>query len=345
MCEAKSPSTPLEKGEVKEALMARVSVIGAGAFGSALAHQFALSGHDVYLWTRDPYVADYISKHRSHPRRLHGIQLHPSLKVTSSFALAASVGDIIVSALPMSALGSVWSANANALSSSSYLVSTTKGVEKETHAISHEVFLRIFGENIVSRLGVLSGPSFAKEVALGLPTAVTIACQDEATSQKLARTLQSTNFRVHPTTDVMGSEICGAFKNIIAIAAGLVEGLQLGHNALADLMVLGLSEMSQIVAALGGDTQTAYGLCGLGDLFLTCTGQLSRNRQVGHELGKGFHLEEVLKHMPEHPEGVYTALSIPYFATRYSLKLPIMTSVYEIVHQGKSPSGLAQVFA
>jgi glycerol-3-phosphate dehydrogenase (NAD(P)+) len=223
------------------------------------------------------------------------------------------------------------------LSADASVVSATKGIEEDSLMLMSEVFEDVLGRSERGRFAALSGPSFAKEVALGMPTNVVVAAQDLEHSERLQAALASDLFRIYSSTDVDGVEIGGALKNVIAIAAGAAEGLGFGHNTRAALITRGLAEIGRLVVAKGGTAQTVSGLAGLGDLVLTCTGELSRNRRVGMELGKGHALADVLESLGQVAEGVKTAKSAYDLATRLGVDVPITEQVYRVLYENKSP--------
>ena len=282
----------------------RVAVLGAGSWGTALAVHLGRIGHEVRLWARDPALASEIAERRANAVYLPDTLLPASVMVTEAIAEALLDTDLIVSAIPSHGCRAVMRTAAPHISPRSTIVSATKGLESETLLRMSEVIAEELGSG--PAVVVLSGPSFAVEVAKQLPTAVLAASSSPTAIEIVQEEFRSPYFRLYGSDDVVGVELVGALKNIIAIAAGVVEGLGLGHNALAALITRGLAEMSRLAAAAGGRRETPSGLSGLGDLVLTCTGSLSRNRHVGIELARGRPLAEILASMKMIAEGVKT---------------------------------------
>lgn len=298
-----------------------VTVLGAGSWGSALAIHLSRIGHEVRLWGRDRALVDDILRLRENTIYLPAIPLPPTLSVTAALDEALAGAEIVVSAIPSHGCRDVVRAAAQHLEPRATIVSATKGLETLT--------LRRMSEVIVEELGpirpvvVLSGPSFALEVARGLPTAVLAASADAAATALVQAEFRGPSLRLYGSADVVGVEMGGAMKNVIAIAAGVVEGLGLGHNALAALITRGLAEVTRLACAVGGKRETLAGLSGLGDLVLTCTGSLSRNRYVGIELAHGRPLPAVLAGMKMVAEGVRTTGAALALGARFGVELPI----------------------
>ena len=317
--------------------MSRVAILGGGSWGTALAIVLsrARRKHDISLWVHDPALAESIQRDRENRTYLPGHRLAPEVSVTCKIHDAISGAQILVGAIPTAHARSVYLAAAAGVSPRYVLVSAAKGLEPDTHKRMSEVVLEVFAPKPAS--AVLSGPSFAAEVARGEPTAVVLASSDTALASELQEEFAAPNFRVYTNDDVLGVELAGAMKNVIAIAAGVCQGLGLGSNPLAALITRGLAEMSRLAAALGAQPETLTGLAGLGDLVLTCTGVLSRNRQVGIELGKGRSLSEILAGMRMVAEGVGTTSALLALASEAKVELPITEQVAAILHHGKSP--------
>jgi glycerol-3-phosphate dehydrogenase (NAD(P)+) len=309
--------------------MRRVTVLGAGSWGTALAVHLGRIGHDVRLWARDPSLAAEISERRANAVYLPDISLPDSVTVTDALVEALFDTELIVSAIPSHGCRAVMRTAAPFISSRATIVSATKGLESETLLRMSEVIAEELGAD--PAIVVLSGPSFAVEVAQQLPTAVLAASSDARAIETVQREFRSPYFRLYGSADVVGVELVGALKNIIAIAAGVVEGLGLGHNALAALITRGLAEMSRLAAAAGGKRETPSGLSGLGDLVLTCTGSLSRNRHVGIELARGRHLGEILASMKMIAEGVKTTSAALALGARHGVELPIATQMAAVL--------------
>lgn len=310
-----------------------ISVLGAGAWGSALA--VALAGrHTVTLWARDPAQIADMAATRRNTRYLPGIELPSSL--TLSADLAASIADagLILVATPSGAFRSVLKQLA-ALNSRVALVWVCKGFESGSMKLPHQVAAEELPDSVPR--GVLSGPSFAQEVAAGLPTALTLASATPDTLRSAAAALHGGRLRVYTSTDVIGVELGGALKNVIAIAAGISDGLHFGHNARAALITRSVAEITRLGLKLGGQLDTFMGLTGMGDLILTCTGDLSRNRQTGLRLATGESLESVLRGLGHVAEGVTTAREVDRLATQLGVDMPITHAVCRVLYDGVPP--------
>ena len=304
-----------------------VAVLGAGSWGTALAVHLARVGHEVRLWARDPMFASEIASRRRNPTYLPHIVLPDNVSVTPSLEHVLSGVSLVVSAIPSHGCRAVMRAAAPYVRPDATIVSTTKGLEAESMLRMSQVI----GEELrESTVVVVSGPSFATEVAEQLPTAVVAASVSSAATDLVQSEFRGPYFRLYGSSDVTGVEIGGAMKNVIAIAAGVVEGLGLGHNALAALITRGLAEISRLAAAAGADRGTTAGLSGLGDLVLTCTGGLSRNRQVGIELARGRTLTEIVSGMKMVAEGVKTTKVALALGTRYGVELPIAAQMADV---------------
>jgi glycerol-3-phosphate dehydrogenase (NAD(P)+) len=305
--------------------MRTVAVLGAGSWGTALAVHLGRIGHQVRLWAREPSMAAAISARRANAVYLPDVTLPASVDVTESLASALRDTEVVVSAIPTQGVRTVMRNARPYLRTGATIVSATKGLEGAT--------LRRMSEVICEELGpdrpvvVLSGPSFAVEVAQQLPTVVLAASSNRAAIELVQSEFRSPSFRLYGSTDVIGVEIGGSLKNVIAIAAGVVEGVGLGHNALAALITRGLAEIARLAEAAGGQRDTISGLSGLGDLVLTCTGTLSRNRHVGIELAKGRSLSDILAGMKMVAEGVNTTSAALALGQRFQVELPIATQM------------------
>lgn len=305
--------------------MRTVAVLGSGSWGTALAVHLGRIGHDVRLWAREPAMAAAISARRANAVYLPDVSLPASVAATDSLEAALRDTEVVVSAIPTHGVRSVMKSAAPHLRPGATIVSATKGLETGT--------LRRMSEVIAEELGadrpvvVLSGPSFAMEVAQQLPTAVLAASTSAAAIELVQSEFRGPSFRLYGSGDVIGVEIGGALKNIIAIAAGVVEGVGLGQNALAALITRGLAEIARLAEAAGGQRDTISGLSGLGDLVLTCTGNLSRNRHVGIELAKGRALPEILAGMKMVAEGVNTTSAALALGRKFNVELPIATQM------------------
>ncbi len=312
-----------------------VAVLGAGSWGTALAVHLARVGHTVRLWSIEgPIVAEMVAR-RANAVYLPDVALPPSVLPTTSLDEALEGAGLVVSSVPSHATRSVIRAAMPALRPGATIVSAAKGLEQETLMRMSEVA----AEESRGRhpVVVLSGPSFAIEVAREMPTAVSVACTDLSAAAHVQDEFRGRFFRLYATTDVAGVEIGGALKNIIAIAAGVVEGLGLGHNALAALITRGLAEIMRLAAAEGGRRETLAGLTGLGDLVLTCTGPYSRNRHVGIELARGRPLGQILAGMKMVAEGVTTTEVALALGARHGVELPIAAQMAEVLAGRKTP--------
>jgi glycerol-3-phosphate dehydrogenase (NAD(P)+) len=306
-----------------------VTVLGAGSWGTALAVHLGRIGHDVRLWARDPSLAADITVRRANAVYLPDVSLPTSVSITDSLGRALEETELVVSAIPTHGCRSVMRAVRPIISRHAVVVSATKGLEEDTLLRMSEVVAQELGAD--HRVVVLSGPSFALEVAQQLPTAVLAASTDSAAISLVQSEFRGPYFRLYGSSDVVGVEIGGALKNVIAIAAGVVEGLGLGHNALAALITRGLAEITRLACAAGGERETTAGLSGLGDLVLTCTGTLSRNRHVGLELARGRALPDVLAGMKMIAEGVRTTGAALALGARHGIELPIATQMAAVL--------------
>jgi glycerol-3-phosphate dehydrogenase (NAD(P)+) len=312
-----------------------IAILGAGSWGTALAVHAAREGREVRLWARDEAVVDAIGRTRRNPRYLSDVSLPDDVRATSSLDAALSGADFVVVAVPTHAVRGVMRAAAPILERRAVLVSAAKGLETESlQRMSQVVASETADRHAVV---VLSGPSFAAEVARELPAAVLAASSDAAAAQTVQEQFRGRGFRIYVSDDVPGVEVGGALKNVIAIAAGCVEGLALGHNAMAALITRGLAEISRLACAEGGRRETLSGLSGLGDLVLTCTGDLSRNRRVGIELGRGRQLPEILTSIGLVAEGVRTTGAALALGERHGIELPIAAQMAAVLEGRSSP--------
>jgi len=312
----------------------RVSVLGAGSWGTALSIQFSRAGHDVVLWGRDPDVARAIRDHGSHPRRLSGVPIPPSVRATDDLAAAVEHGATLVIAVPCASfrplLGSM-----SQIPAGRRILSTAKGVEPDTLKRMSEIVREYMPRCPVA---ALSGPTFADEVARGDPSAAVIADAGDGVAGELQAAFSNSTLRLYSSDDLVGVELAGALKNVVAIAAGIVSGLGFGHNTLAALVTRGLAEIGRIVRGRGGQARTIQGLAGVGDLLLTCTGRQSRNRRVGEEVGRGRRLSEILVDMPEVAEGARTCLAVPKLAAEVGVEAPIADAVVSVLYGDEAPA-------
>jgi len=311
-----------------------LAVVGAGSWGTALANLLAKKGGAVRLWALEPEVVDGVNRSHENPLYLPGVALSPRLTASANLDEAVTGAELVVSVSPAQHVRSVMRQAGPAITPGALIVSASKGLEKGTLATMAQVLRESLPAGLPVRTAYLSGPSFAAEVARELATAVTVASESlEAATQAQAR-FQTPYFRVYTSGDVTGVELGGALKNVIAIAAGMGVGLGLGHNATAALITRGLAEMSRLGQALGADARTFSGLAGMGDLILTCTGELSRNRQVGLELGRGRPLHEILAGMKSVAEGVDTTVAAHALARREGIEMPIVDAVHSVLFGG-----------
>lgn len=306
-----------------------VSVIGAGSWGTALAMHLARNGHEVRLWVREPDLLEAMRATRENDLFLPGFRLPDAVRPCGTFEETLEDSRLVVCAVPSHGTRQVLRAALPFLPASATIVTATKGLEADTLLRMSEVMTQELGHR--HRVVALSGPSFAVEVARQLPTAVCAASLDAAAAEQVQEQFRARYFRIYATDDIVGVEIGAALKNVIAIAAGVVEGLGLGHNSLAALVTRGLAEISRLACALGGRRETLAGLSGLGDLILTCTGNLSRNRQVGVELGRGRSLDDILAGMQMVAEGVRTTHAALALGARHGVELPIAAQMAEVL--------------
>lgn len=311
-----------------------ITVLGAGAWGTALAISLA-SNHRVTLWARDEAQVEAMRATRRNQRYLPDLTFPDRLSLSANFAAALAVADLVIIATPTAALRAILRDMAG-LPSRFGVVWLCKGFEPETAKLPHQVVAEELPEGF-SR-GVLSGPSFAQEVARGLPTALTFASADADFAHATAQALHHARLRIYASTDVAGVEVGGAVKNVMAIAAGICDGLRLGHNARAALLTRGLAEMTRLGLKLGGHSETLAGLSGAGDLILTCTGDLSRNRQVGLLLAQQQNLPDILQRLGHVAEGVYTVREVHRLAQRLGVDMPISDAVYCVLYEHVSAS-------
>ncbi len=313
----------------------KVAVIGAGAWGTTLANLLATKGMPVKIWAHEREVVEAIRSKRENTIFLPGVKLHASIMPTGSLPDAMHQTTLIIFAVPSHAARTVLSQLTALLSAPVAFVSATKGIEEDTHLLMSDVMKELLLPMMHRAVMALSGPSFAQEVSKGLPTAVTLAGQDPMLLKRVQGMLMTPTFRVYGSSDMIGVQLGGALKNVIAIAAGVVDGLNLGHNARAALITRGLAEMVRLGAAMKADPRTFYGLSGLGDLILTCTGALSRNYSVGVRLAQGDTLEEVLKDTRTVAEGVRTSRAALGLAQNHKIDMPIVKEVCQVLFAGK----------
>jgi glycerol-3-phosphate dehydrogenase (NAD(P)+) len=314
----------------------RIGVIGAGAWGTALAKHLAEKGIGVRLWAYEREVVDSIRATHENQLFLPGVLLPSSLVVTNVLGETVQDCDGLLFVVPSHVARPVLQQMAPLLTQGPPIISATKGVEEDTLKLMSQVMQDVLPPPMYPRILVLSGPSFAAEVSQGQPTALCLAGQDHETVHAFQTALMTSTLRIYADSDVIGVQLGGALKNVMALAAGVVDGLGLGHNTRAALITRGLAEMVRLGAAMGGDPRTFYGLSGVGDLLLTCTGTLSRNHTVGVRLGRGEKLEAILGSMHAVAEGVRTARAALGLARRAKVEMPIVQEINAVLFEGKS---------
>jgi len=312
----------------------RCAVIGGGAWGTAIADRLARNGHPTTLWAREADVVESVNTRQENPRFLAGARLSPELHATGVMADALQEARLIVYAAPSHVLRAVVAAGSAAVPAGAVLAVATKGIERETLALMTDV---VAAEATGHPVVAVSGPSFAAEVAQGQPTAVVAASFVPAAASLVQDAMSANAFRVYTSDDVIGVELGGALKNVMAVATGIVDGLGLGFNPRAALITRGLAEMTRLGVALGARAETFAGLAGLGDLVLTCTGGLSRNRAVGLAIGGGQSLEQALEGKDSVAEGVLNAQSAKALADRLGVEMPLIEATHRILFDGQSP--------
>lgn len=317
-----------------------IAVLGAGSWGTALAVLIARNGHPVLLWGHDPARLAMLAHERANQRYLPGVEFPDLLQVREDLPAVASEAAHLLAVVPSHAFRATLEAIKPRLPNTAIVAWATKGLEPATGRLLSQVADEVLGTQ--HPVGVISGPTFAREVAQGLPTAVTVAARDLATAEVIAQWLHGERVRTYTSTDLLGVELGGAIKNVLAIATGISDGLGLGANARAALITRGLAEMQRLVAAVGGRPETVMGLAGVGDLVLTCTDNQSRNRQVGLALGKGRKLQITLAEIGQVAEGVATAREVRGLAQRLKVDMPITEQVYRVLFEGLAPQSAVE---
>jgi glycerol-3-phosphate dehydrogenase (NAD(P)+) len=313
--------------------MSYIAVLGAGSWGTALARLLSQKDFDVSLWSYEESVAEDINTNGVNSIYLPGVELPPSLRCHSSFEDAMKGARYVVSAIPSQFTRVVMQGALPYLDEDGIIISVSKGIEKETHLTVSSIIKGLTRHPVA----VLSGPSFASEVVKGLPTAVTLACQVNGTCMHIQEIFTTDRFRIYTHHDLIGVELGGALKNVMAIASGIAEGLELGNSARASLITRGIAEMKRLGVSMGADELTFSGLSGLGDLVLTCNSTLSRNFTVGLRLGKGEKLEDIVGSTKSVAEGVDTTVSAYELAKMQNVEMPIVEQVYSVLYEGKQP--------
>ena len=318
-------------------MKAPIAIIGAGGWGTALAVTMARDERDVRLWAYEPYLVETVIATRENPIYLPGIRIPDTVRVSNSLSETLCDAAIVLMAVPSHVVRSVLSRMVPMLSPEAVFVSAAKGIENDTLMRMSEVIIDVSSAKFIPKVGAISGPTFAPEVARGEPTALVVASPDEKLRFYLQSQLSAPRFRLYTNADLIGVEIAAAVKNVIAIAAGVVEGLGLGSNATAALITRGLVEITRLAVACGGKRETLSGLAGLGDLVLTAYGSLSRNRRVGVALGQGKAIDQVVANMRMVAEGVKTARSTVALARKHNVEMPIVEKMHAVLHEGLTP--------
>ncbi|HVE92523.1 MAG TPA: NAD(P)H-dependent glycerol-3-phosphate dehydrogenase [Actinomycetota bacterium] len=317
--------------------MAKVACIGAGSWGTTVAGLAAENGADVVLWCRRPELADQINTLHANEDYLPGIRLPKSLRATSDIAEAAAGRDVIVMGVPSHGWRGVLQALKPHMGSVDAVVSLTKGLEEGTNVRMSQVLFEELPELPEDRYSILSGPNIAREIARRMPAAAALACTDEQRALRVQEIFHQPYFRVYTNTDVIGSELGGAIKNVVAIAAGIADTMGFGDNAMAALMTRGLAELTRLGVKLGGSPLTFAGLAGMGDMIVTCISRYSRNRRVGKELGKGRRIDDVISEMKMVAEGVKTCRALLELGRRVDAWMPITEGVVSVIYEGVTP--------
>lgn len=312
-------------------------VIGGGSWGTALADLLAGKGVPTTIWAREPEVVQGIAAERENAVFLPGVRLAEALRATDDLVAGLDAAHVVVNAVPTQFIRAVYEPLTARFRDDHVLVTVSKGIEVSTLMTPSEIFADVIGGVVAPGITALSGPSFAREVAAQHPTAVVAASRAASHAHRVRELFSTPSFRVYSSDDVLSVELGGALKNVVAIAAGIVEGLRYGSNTMAALITRGLAEITRLGVARGGNPLTFAGLSGMGDLVLTCTGALSRNRTVGVELGRGKPLEDILGEMKMVAEGVKTTLAARALAERLGVDMPITEQVYQVLYEGKDP--------
>lgn len=323
-------------------MVEKTAVIGAGAWGTALALLLADKGLDVTLWMYEQDLAEETGRARENRVYLPGFTLPPNITVTPSLEDAVRDRLLVLSVVPSHTVRTVSKQFAPFLAGNATIVSASKGIEIESLMPLSDVLHQTLPSKFHNRLCFLSGPSFAKEVAQKMPTAVALASYDPEAGKRAQQLMSTSYFRVYTNPDVIGVELGGSVKNVIAIAAGVLEGLGFGYNTMAALLTRGLAEMARLGVAMGADQRTFSGLAGMGDLVLTCTGGLSRNRTLGVRLGKGEKLDDIMRGAKTVAEGVRTAKAARELARKNGIEMPIVEEMYRVLYEGKDPRQAAK---
>ncbi|MCX6573739.1 MAG: NAD(P)-dependent glycerol-3-phosphate dehydrogenase [Candidatus Aminicenantes bacterium] len=313
------------------------SVIGGGSWGSAFARYLGSIGLPTLLWIREEEIITQAAATRENPVFLPGFVFPETVRFTDDLRESATAADVVFIAVPSQFCRAVYARVAPVLRREQIVVSLTKGFDKRTLMRMSQVMEEVFRPYVRPHVAVLSGPSFAKEVAAGNPTALVVASRDPAAAREVQHLISSVTVRAYTSTDVTGVEVAGALKNVVAIAAGIADAMKFGLNTRAALITRGLVEITNLGLALGARKETFYGLAGIGDLILTCTGELSRNHRVGHELGRGRTLREILAGMKMVAEGIHTTVAARRISRALGVEMPISEQIYQVLYRGKPP--------
>jgi glycerol-3-phosphate dehydrogenase (NAD(P)+) len=319
--------------------MSRVAVVGAGSWGTTVAALVAAHAPTT-LWVRGAELAATIDSTHENPQYLPGVALPAELRATASLEAACSGADVVVMGVPSHGFRAVLGDAAPFIGRDAAVISLSKGVEQDTNLRMTEVIAEVLDGHDAGSIGVMSGPNLAREVAAGQPTATVVAVRDAAVADRLQQLFMSPTFRVYTNPDVVGCEIAGALKNVLAIGAGMADGLEYGDNTKAALMTRGLAELARLGVALGGEPLTFAGLAGMGDLIATCSSPQSRNRHVGVELGRGRPLDEIVAEMNMVAEGVKTTAAVLHLAAREKVEMPLAEFVGRVLYEGARPADL-----
>ena len=315
----------------------RIGVVGAGSWGTAIADLLACKGFQTHLWVFEKEVKDHIEQFHENKLYLPDHQLSPNLSVSNDLADVVSDKHLIVIVVPSHVMRNVTQQMAGHLSAGTIIISASKGIEQTTHLTMSGVLKETLPEVDADGLAVISGPSFAKEVAQKIPTTVTVACRNPEIAARIQHVFATPYFRVYTSDDIVGVELGGSVKNVIAIASGILDGLGMGLNTRAALITRGMTEVRRLGLSLGANPRTFTGLAGFGDLVLTCTGNLSRNYTVGIKLGQGKKLQQILDEMHMVAEGIKTAKSVYNFSRKLGVQMPICHDIYRILYEDLAP--------
>jgi glycerol-3-phosphate dehydrogenase (NAD(P)+) len=318
-------------------MQSNIVVIGAGSWGTTLANLLAKKGFPVTLWCFEVDLAERMRQTGINDLYLPQIKLSENLRVENDLTASVSGKDVLLFVTPSQVTRHVLKQVLPYIAPQALILSASKGIENDSLMLLSEVFAEVLPQQMHAQIGFISGPSFAKEVSQDMPTAVVAAAKDLAVAERIQQLFSSDRFRVYTSNDIVGVELGGAMKNVIALAAGVADGLGFGHNTRAALITRGLAEMTRLGLKLGGKIETFAGLAGMGDLVLTCTGDLSRNRSVGIELGRGRKLDDILSGMQMIAEGVKTTLSAYQLAQKLEVEVPIIEQMYQILYENKEP--------